>query len=329
MLGDERLDAYTGLELGRPHRRSVSEVLQARPRRRAVPGLAATSAASRRRRGADTWPALVNALLTLRTGGFLTARRRRAPPPTAALLAGGPADPDDINRPAPGSPRSARSTTSRSSPCRTRSGCADAEQKTAVDNLIGHCEQAALPDRDRRPAAGPLDLRGARVPVAVRHASTPRSTTPGSRSSTRPRGPTPARRRAMLRAAAVRLRRRHLRAQRHRARRAQGAGERGGARHHRVHQNVTFDRQSVLNPEGINALRFFEGRAQPGLGRPDDELGPGVEVRQRPPAVHLPRALDRQEHPVGGVRAEQRAAVGQHPADRSRTSCSPSGGPAR
>ncbi|MGC5075670.1 phage tail sheath family protein [Agrococcus sp. DT81.2] len=26
-------------------------------------------------------------------------------------------------------------------------------------------------------------------------------------------------------------------------------------------QNVTFDRQSVLNPEGINALRFFEGRA--------------------------------------------------------------------
>lgn len=26
-------------------------------------------------------------------------------------------------------------------------------------------------------------------------------------------------------------------------------------------QNITFDRQSVLNPEGINALRFFEGRA--------------------------------------------------------------------
>lgn len=25
--------------------------------------------------------------------------------------------------------------------------------------------------------------------------------------------------------------------------------------------NVTFDRQSVLNPEGVNALRFFEGRA--------------------------------------------------------------------
>ncbi|SEI82971.1 phage tail sheath family protein [Demequina mangrovi] len=26
-------------------------------------------------------------------------------------------------------------------------------------------------------------------------------------------------------------------------------------------QNITFDRQSVLNPEGVNALRFFEGRA--------------------------------------------------------------------
>jgi uncharacterized protein len=29
----------------------------------------------------------------------------------------------------------------------------------------------------------------------------------------------------------------------------------------RFMQNVTFDRQSVLNPDGINALRFFEGRA--------------------------------------------------------------------
>jgi phage tail sheath protein FI len=29
----------------------------------------------------------------------------------------------------------------------------------------------------------------------------------------------------------------------------------------RFQANVTFDRQAVLNPEGINALRFFEGRA--------------------------------------------------------------------
>ena len=29
----------------------------------------------------------------------------------------------------------------------------------------------------------------------------------------------------------------------------------------RFMQNVTFDRQSVLNPEGINALRFFPGRS--------------------------------------------------------------------
>ena len=29
----------------------------------------------------------------------------------------------------------------------------------------------------------------------------------------------------------------------------------------RLMQNVTFDRQSVLNPEGINALRFFPGRS--------------------------------------------------------------------
>ncbi len=29
----------------------------------------------------------------------------------------------------------------------------------------------------------------------------------------------------------------------------------------RFMQNVTYDRQAVLNPEGVNALRFFEGRA--------------------------------------------------------------------
>jgi hypothetical protein len=29
----------------------------------------------------------------------------------------------------------------------------------------------------------------------------------------------------------------------------------------RFETNVTFDRQAVLNPEGINALRFFEGRS--------------------------------------------------------------------
>ena len=79
--------------------------------------------------------------------------------------------------------------------------------------------------------------------------------------------------------------------------------------------NINKARQDVLNPEGINALRFFEGRGNRVWGARTMSSDPGMEVRQRAAAVHLPRALDRQGHAVGGVRAEQRAAVAQHPAD--------------
>ncbi len=69
-------------------------------------------------------------------------------------------------------------------------------------------------------------------------------------------------------------------------------------------------------PGGHQRPALLRGPRQPGVGRAHDALRPGVEVRQRAPAVHLPRALDRQGHPVGGVRAEQRTAVGDHPPDR-------------
>ena len=48
----------------------------------------------------------------------------------------------------------------------------------------------------------------------------------------------------------------------------------------------------------------------PGLGRPHAVVERAVEICQRPAAVHLPRALDLRGHPVGGVRAQRRAAVG-------------------
>ena len=84
----------------------------------------------------------------------------------------------------------------------------------------------------------------------------------------------------------------------------------------RFEVNINKARQDVLNPEGINALRFFEGRGNRVWGARTHELRPGVEVRQRAAPVHLHRALDRQGHPVGGVRAEQRAALGEHPPHR-------------
>ena len=82
-------------------------------------------------------------------------------------------------------------------------------------------------------------------------------------------------------------------------------------------------------PRGHQRAAVLRGPGKPGVGRAHDELGPGVEVRQRPAAVQLPRALHRPLHAVGRLRAQQRAALGQHPADASRTSCSSSGEPAR
>ena len=76
--------------------------------------------------------------------------------------------------------------------------------------------------------------------------------------------------------------------------------------------NINKGRQDVLNPEGINALRFFEGRGNRVWGARTMSSDPGVEVRQRAAALHLPRALDRQGHAVGGVRAEQRARSGRN-----------------
>ena len=75
--------------------------------------------------------------------------------------------------------------------------------------------------------------------------------------------------------------------------------------------NINKGRDDVLNPEGINALRFFEGRGNRVWGARTHQLRPRVDVRQRAAPVHLPRALHRQGHPVGGLRAEQRAAVAE------------------
>ena len=72
--------------------------------------------------------------------------------------------------------------------------------------------------------------------------------------------PAPGRPAADAPAAAVRLRRRHLRAQRHRARRLQGAGQRGGLRPDAGSRcNINKAQQDVLNPEGINC--FASSRA--------------------------------------------------------------------
>ena len=78
--------------------------------------------------------------------------------------------------------------------------------------------------------------------------------------------------------------------------------------------DVNFGQQEVLNPLGVNCLRFF-GTRLPGVGRAARLLGSRVEVRQRSPLLQLPRAVDRPGHAVGRLRAERRAPLGQRAAD--------------
>ena len=67
----------------------------------------------------------------------------------------------------------------------------------------------------------------------------------------------------------------------------------------RFEMNINTGPQRGAQPGGHQRAALLRGPRQPGLGRAHDELRPRVEVRQRPPAVHLPRALDRQGAPSG------------------------------
>ena len=95
--------------------------------------------------------------------------------------------------------------------------------------------------------------------------------------------------------------------------------------------SITDSTQDVLNPRGVNAIRDFRaaGRGIRVWGARTSPVRSGVEIRQRAPPAHLPRAVDRQGHAVGGVRAERRAALGQRVGQRRAISCSSCGAPAR
>ena len=81
----------------------------------------------------------------------------------------------------------------------------------------------------------------------------------------------------------------------------------------RFELNINKATAGRAQPGGDQRASLLRGPRQPRVGRAHDDLGSRVEVRQRAPALHLPRALDRQGHAVGRVRAEQRTAVGEHP----------------
>ena len=92
---------------------------------------------------------------------------------------------------------------------------------------------------------------------------------------------------------------------------------------------LTRTEQELLNPIGVNAIRSFPGPRHPRLGCSHALERSGVAVRQRPPAVQLPREVDPERDAVRGVRAQRPRAVGQAHAGPSRASSSASGARAR
>lgn len=258
-LGEDRVDVYNELELETPHPRAVANVLKAADPAdefalvwldtTAPPGRPTPSAADR-----------LAALLTLSTGGAYLTGGGDGRPLDADLLLGEQADPDNITRPATGLEALAEIDDIAIVATPDTVELDQPAQKTAVDNLIGHCERLryrmAIVDppldssiSEVRRFRAQFDTRYAALYYPwVRIVDPYRKPDPGSPSPLLEVPPSGF-------VAGIY---------------ARSDLERG------VHKapanevilgitdfttNVTYDRQSVLNPEGINALRFFEGRA--------------------------------------------------------------------
>jgi hypothetical protein len=256
----ERIDVYTELELGEQHHRSVFTVLEAvdPPDEFSLVWLQQAPAAA----GAQP-PSpgqLIRALLTLREPGAFLTGGGNGQPVTAVDLLGEAASPDDINQRATGleALREVDDIAIVAQPDTV--DLADAEQTTAVQNLITQAEQ----DRYRIAIVDPpgdssiSEVRAFRARYDSKYAALyypwlsivdptrrPDPTTPPPLLDIPPSG-----------AVAGIYARSDIERGVHKA----PANEvvQGIVK---FVTNVTYDRQSLLNPEGINALRFFEGRS--------------------------------------------------------------------
>jgi uncharacterized protein len=253
--GERRLDVYPGLELDGVHPRGIARVLQAEDPADDMSlvwfdsGLGTPAAAD-----------LVTALLTLLTEQFLSGGGEgSALSPT--VLAGDPADPDDAKRCATGLAAlgEVEDIAIVASPDAVRLD--EASQLTATNDLIAHCEAPRSyrigivdPPKDSsisevRKFRAQFDTTYAALYYPWMEILDPTAKPdPGASPATLQLPP------AGFTAGIY-------------ARSDEDRGVHKAPANEVVlgitkfRQNVTFDRQSVLNPEGINALRFFEGRA--------------------------------------------------------------------
>lgn len=256
-----RTDTYAELELDPAHPRSVFTVLQHRdpPDELALVWLDDTLPTPGPAQPPTPLQQLT-ALLSTGAGQFLTGGGAGLPLSPDALL-GRVANPDDFRVPATGLEALAELEDIAIVACPDIVDLADQEQITATGNLITHCERPGryrmgIVDAPRDSSIS--EVREFRAKFDSTYAALyypwVRVVDPTKRPD--PGGPTPM----------VNLPPSGYVAGIY----ARSDGERG------VHKapanevvraidslvtNVTFDRQSVLNPEGVNALRFFEGRA--------------------------------------------------------------------
>ncbi len=61
----------------------------------------------------------------------------------------------------------------------------------------------------------------------------------------------------------------------------------------RLERDISFAEQGILNPLGINCLRYFPNRGYRVWGARTASFRPGIHVRQRAPLSDLPGALHR------------------------------------
>lgn len=250
----ERADSYSELELDRAHPRSVFHVLQRQdpPDEFAMvwldPGTATPGPGQ-----------LLTALLTPDTGVFLTGGGAGVEVTAAALIGRGP-DPDDVRRPATGLTALGEIDDIAIVAMPDTVGLRADAQRAAVDGLIEHCTRLryrmAIVDPPENSSIS--EVRQFRSTFDTKYAALyypwMRIIDPTRKPD--PGGPTP-----MLDVppsgyvAGI-----YARSDIERGVHKAPANE-VVLGIDRFVTNVTFDRQSVLNPEGINALRFFEGRA--------------------------------------------------------------------
>jgi len=286
----ERVDVYPGLELDRAHSRAISRVLQAED------------------------PIDESSLVWLgmpvdaNPGALLAALAQPpTPPPTKQFLTGGSegaavtpdairgkvSDPEDAKKAATGLEALGEIDDIAIVACPDSVRFGADEQKIAVDNLIGHCEQQRYRIGIVDPPADSSisEVRAFRAQFDTKYGALyyPWVEILDPTAKNDPGAPT----------AKLNLPPSGFTAGIY----ARSDIERGVHKAPanevvlgitRFLENITFDRQSVLNPEGVNALRFFEGRSNRVWGARTMSSDPEWKyVNVRRLFIYLEHSIDR------------------------------------